>query len=338
MSSSNITTGQDAFLDIVANLVGILIILIVIVGANAGAAARRSVSADPEIESQIQLARLETERQQDALRELEVDNEQLEVLIDQEKALSRTLTDVRHQRLVELETVRQLVEKEKSTLDQRDQQAIDSQSKKQALLKELDDAQATLSAVSSHVESTALRFNQTTTETIEHYPNPIARTVFSQEVHFRLSKGKLVWVPLDELVDTMKQHWRLIGENKTFEKTRQTVGPVGNFRIQYDLDTRGEGKRRQVRFRRFQLIPIDQDAGESVDTALSDQNSQWATRLAIHTPKNTTVSIWVYPDSYADHAQIKAWIHEHGYQMASWPMEHGRLISGSPDGLKTSAQ
>ena len=35
MAIREITTGQDSFLDIVANLVGVLIILVVIVGAQA---------------------------------------------------------------------------------------------------------------------------------------------------------------------------------------------------------------------------------------------------------------------------------------------------------------
>jgi len=301
MSRNNITTGQDAFLDIVANLVGILIILIVIVGAQAGAAARGIVPVDQDLAANIHQAVLQTQRQELALRELEIDNEQLETLIDNEKAYARQLTEVRHQRLIELETV----------------------------------AKATLAALNSAEVSPK---SNTKTETIEHYPNPIARTVFSQEIHFRLYKGKLVWVPLDELVETMKQHWRLIAENKSFVKTKQTVGPVGNFRLQYDLDSRGEGANRRVQFRKFSLIPVDQNVGEPVDLALQSSQSQWSTRLANYSPKSTTVSVWAYPDSYQEHSDIKKWLHTHGYQMASWPMEHGRLISGSPDGFKTSAQ
>ena len=335
MSQSNITTGQDAFLDIVANLVGILIILIVIVGAQAGAAARSAVAVDKDLESNIHQAVLETQRQELALRELEIDNEQLETLIDQEKAYARQLTDVRHQRLVELETVRQLVKKQTKDLDQKDRDAFLAKTNQQNLKRKLTDAKATLAALNSADVSPK---SNTKTETIDHYPNPIARTVFSQEIHFRLYKGKLVWVPLDELVETMKQHWRLIAENKSFQKTKQTVGPVGNFRLQYDLDSRGQGADRRVQFRKFNLIPVDQNAGEPVDWALQSSQSQWSTRLANYSPQTTTVSVWAYPDSYQEHSEIKKWLHTQGYQMASWPMEHGRLISGSPDGFKTSAQ
>ena len=335
MSQSNITTGQDAFLDIVANLVGILIILIVIVGAHAGAAARDVVLVDQSLESKIHQAVLQTQRQELALKKLEVDNEQLETLIDQEKAFTRQLTDVRHQRLVELETVRQLVEKETSDLDKEDREVLRAHSEQRQLKRKLGDLEQTLAALTNAVEAPQ---SVTRTDTIDHYPNPIARTVFSQEVHFRLADGKLVWVPLDELVETMKQHWRLIAENKSFQKTRQTVGPVGNFRLQYDLDSRGQGASRKVQFRKFSLIPVDQDVGEPVSWALKSSESQWSTRLSLCSPKTTTVSIWVYPNSYQEHSTIKQWLHEHGYQMASWPMEHGRLISGSPEGFKTSAQ
>ncbi len=335
MSKSNITTGQDAFLDIVANLVGILIILIVIVGAHAGAAARGVVSVDQDLESNIHQAVLQTQRQELALKKLEIDNEQLEELIDHEKAYARQLTEVRHQRLIELETVRQLVEKQTEDLDRKDRDALAAKAVQQNLQRKLAEAKATLAALNS---ADASSMPNTKTETIDHYPNPIARTVFSQEIHFRLSKGKLVWVPLDELVETMKHHWRLIAENKSFMKTKQTVGPVGNFRLQYDLDSRGQGASRRVQFRKFILIPVDQDAGEPVDWALQSRQSQWATRLGMYPPETTTVSVWAYPDSYQEHSQIKKWLHTHGYQMASWPMERGRLISGSPDGFKTSAQ
>ncbi len=335
MNKSSITTGQDAFLDIVANLVGILIILIVIVGAHAGAAARAIVAVDKDLESNIHQAVLQSQRQELELKKLEIDNEQLETLIDHEKAYARQLTDVRHQRMVELETVRQLVHKQTNELDQKDKAAFVAKTKQLDLQRQLADAQATLAALESAKASTE---PMTKTETIEHYPSPIARTVFTQEVHFRLANGKLLWVPLDELVDAMKQHWRLIAENKSFQKTKQTIGPVGNFRLQYDLDSRGQGAKRRVQFRKFDLIPVDQNAGEPVDLALQSDRSQWMSRLKKYSPETTTVSVWVYPDSYQEHSEIKNWLHSHGYQMASWPMEHGRLISGSPDGFKTSAQ
>ena len=38
---------------------------------------------------------------------------------------------------------------------------------------------------------------------IKTYPTPISRTVYGREVHFQLHKGRIVLVPLDQLVDEL---------------------------------------------------------------------------------------------------------------------------------------
>jgi len=330
----NITTGQDAFLDIVANLVGILIILVVLVGAHARSSA--SSPAKPEFASTEKLiaANLAADEAASRMDVLIKDNEQVEVLIDQENAVARQLTEIRHQRLVAMEELKkQLVDKQ-SELDAQDQALLSKQSEKIGLQRQLKQLTDTTAAVSS------LKTNTSDAKTIDHYPNPIASTVFSQEVHFRLTGGKLVYVPLDELVSKMKQDWQLIAENRTeFNSSRDTIGPIGNFRLQYELETSATaGSRRQIRFKRFALFPVVETAGEPTAVALSNPASQWNAVLKNLNPAQTTVSIWVYPDSFKDHALIKKWLYENKFKMASWPLEFGRLISGGPDGLKTSAQ
>ena len=333
MSQSNMSQGQDAFLDIIANLVGILIILIVIVGASASQAAKSSVAVDPEVESKIQQASYEAKRQSIALKKITIDNESLEQMIDQEQEIARQLTDVRHQRLVELETVRREIEKQTLQLAAEDRQRLEQDAGQRKLRQRLQSLNASISAV-EHLQTGV----EKETEVIRHYPNPIAKTVFAQEVHFCLSDGKLTWVPLDELVDMMKRHWQLVADNKAFQQTRQTIGPIGNYRLQYDLYSTGTGRNRRVQFRQFSLFPVSRLVGENVAEALSNSRSDWATRLDGHPPSATTVSIWVYPDSYIQHAEVKKWLHEKGFKMASWPLEHGKLISGAPDGFRTTAQ
>lgn len=329
----NITTGQDAFLDIVANLVGILIILVVLVGAHA----RSSASNPPEPEvgliEKVTAADLAADQAASRMDVLVKDNEEIEVLIDQEHAVARQLTDVRHRRLVALEELKQQLAVKQSELDAQDQAILQQQSETIALERQLKQLTDTAAAVSS------LKTNTSDAKTIDHYPNPIASTVFSQEVHFRLSGGKLVYVPMDELVNKMKQDWQLIAESKTeFNSARDTIGPIGNFRLQYELESSAARTRRRIRFKRFVLYPVVDSAGEPTEVALSNPASHWNAVLKNLNPVQTTVSIWVYPDSYHDHALVKKWLYENHYKMASWPLEFGRLISGGPDGLKTSAQ
>lgn len=330
----NITTGQDAFLDIVANLVGILIILVVLVGAHARSNAAHAPLPDEKIAEQISVANFAADEATQRMRTLIKDNEEIEVLIDEENAVARHLTEVRHQRLVALEELKQQLATKQGQLDLQDQALLEQKSEKIELQRKLQQLTDTAEAISN------LKTNASDVKTIDHYPNPIARTVFSQEVHFRLTGGRLVHVPLDELVSKMKQDWRLIAERKTsFNNARDTIGPIGNFRLQYELESAATaGDRRQIRFKRFALFPVVEDAGERVADALSDSASQWNAVLKNLNPAQTTVSIWVYPDSFVDHAIVKKWLYQNDYKMASWPLEHGRLISGGPNGLKTSAQ
>ena len=330
----NITTGQDAFLDIVANLVGILIILVVLVGAHARSNATNPLELKVDLTEEVTAANLAADQAASRMNVLIKDNEDIEVLIDQENAVARQLTEVRHQRLVAMEELKRQLAVKQSELDEQDQAILKQQSKKIELERELKQLTDTVAAVSS------LKTNTSDAKTIDHYPNPIASTVFSQEVHFRLSGGKLVYVPMDELVNKMKQDWQLIAERRTeFNTARDTIGPIGNFRLQYELETLAtNGTRRQIRFKRFALFPVVENAGEPTEAALSNPASHWNSVLKNLNPAQTTVSIWVYPDSFQDHALVKNWLYEHKYKMASWPLEFGRLISGGPDGLKTSAQ
>lgn len=330
----NITTGQDAFLDIVANLVGILIILVVLVGAHARSNASTTPTPDDQVAEQIAQTNLAAEDSLSRMDVLVQDNEELEVIIDQENAVARQLTEIRHRRLVALEELKQRFEIKQQQLDQQQQKQLAQEAEKIALQRQLKRLSDTTEAVSN------LKTNASDAKTIDHYPNPIARTVFSQEIHFRLTGGKLVHVPLDELISKMKQQWKLIAERRTqFNNSRDTIGPVGNFRLQYELETSSlAGDRRQIRFKRFALYPVDEDAGEPVAAALGDPQSQWNEMLRNLTPHQTTVSVWVYPGSFQDHATVKQWLYEHKFKMASWPLEFGRLISGGPNGLRTSAQ
>jgi hypothetical protein len=330
----NITTGQDAFLDIVANLVGILIILVVLVGAHARTNASIAPVADDLIAQQITQAEIKADDAASRLDVLVADNEELEVIIDQEKSVARHLTEVRHQRLVALEELKQQIKFKQQRLDQQQQTALAHKQQKIGLERQLKQLAETTAAVSN------LKTNASDAKTIDHYPNPIARTVFAQEIHFRLTGGKLVHVPLDELVSKMKQDWKLIAERRSeFSNSRDTIGPIGNFRLRYELETASVANvGRRIRFKRFALYPVDEDAGETVGMALRDSASQWNQLLQTLNPDQTTVSVWVYPDSFEDHATVKKWLYSKGFKMASWPLDYGRLISGGPNGLKTSAQ
>ncbi|MFT5300974.1 MAG: hypothetical protein ACI87E_000520 [Mariniblastus sp.] len=347
MSVKQITTGQDSFLDIVANLVGILIILVVVVGAQASASLS---SAQPKEELIDQSKALEQElsRESDLLTKLEKDNELLENRIVRENQFAASLTDQRHQMLMQLGIVKSEMKKQRAKLES-EAAAVNKQTR-QTIQKQnefaLEKIRLSQELAAIERESNAVTANAPSSEVIKHFPNPIAKTVFSKEVHFLLADGKLSYVPMEELIVKMKSEWKVKAEKlKRADRTIETVGPVANFRMQYELaveNVRQETKvgptsRKSVQFKHFKLLPTSVSAGESISDAISS-DSEFNAVLGRYQPMETTVSVWVYPDGFEDHNRLKNWLHENSFQMASWPLEYGKQISGGPNGFRTSAQ
>ncbi len=110
MSVKQITTGQDSFLDIVANLVGILIILVVVIGAQANHSRSKPEPKIALIEK-IQDLEENVSRTSNVVAKLQTDNEQLEEGILKENRLAADLTDQRHEMLVQLEIAKRQMEK-----------------------------------------------------------------------------------------------------------------------------------------------------------------------------------------------------------------------------------
>ena len=346
---NNLNDGQDSFLDIVANLVGILIILVVIVGASASNRSQQApVQPDPELEAAYISTIQQIENESYLTHKLRTDNQQLEQQILDQNRLTAELATQRHRKLVQAETLRLQAEEIKTKIDaklanfdeatRKNQQAqIQLTAAQEALTAELKDTKAQTAAL-------AASFKPAKNKQLKHYPSPIAKTVFSEEIHFRLSDGKLTYVPLEQLLGLMKDEWRLKAEQRLthLNHTLETVGPLDGFRLQYQLTAvengpAGARQGRSITFDRFRVIPQPNQPTETVATALTE-GSRFRSILSRHEPRRTTVSIWLYPDGFSDHRKIKNWLHENGYQIASWPLEYGRHIAGGPNGFKTSAQ
>ena len=123
----------------------------------------------------------------------------------------------RNQLLLQVQQAKSQLERQKQSLTASHQRVLE-QSATLATLREefrnLDSSYTSLASVAAK------------DETIDHYPTPIAKTVFSDEVHFRLRSGRLVHVPMNDLVDQMKRkpgNWKRLmkrlkplGQSRTF--------------------------------------------------------------------------------------------------------------------------
>jgi len=344
MTVKQITTGQDSFLDIVANLVGILIILVVIVGAQAKVAWQFE-TAEPETTEDLTQLDEQLSAIGSHIHKLELDNLNLQSQIAEQLLVAQELGQQRHRLLIEIELAEQQLNQAKASrqeqLDQQQREQLARRDKQQQLMNELLAIQKSTEALE--------HLNAPQSEVIEHFPNPIAKTVFSEEVHFQLRRGKIVYVPMDELLSRMKSEWKDQAEKlRNQPSVTGTVGPLQNFRLQYELIAHtipqpGQpgGGRIMIQFNGFQLFPASENLGVSIAEALQENQgagSEFIYHLRRYPPGKTTVSLWVYPDSFSEYNQVKKWLYDNGYQVACWPLSHDKWIAGGPGGFRTSAQ
>lgn len=328
--------GSDSFLDVVANLVGILIILVMVVGVRAKdafleVAPREAADVINERERQkLAATRRATEQiQQDVQRLTEIMQQQdLEIAYRREE---RDRIDLM------IQAANEAIEKHRGELTAVQQQQFDAQRQLIAARRELAQIQQ---------QQAALEATGRQTEIIHHLPTPMAKTVFGKEFHLLLTGHRVTYVPWEELVAELKKEapqkvWRL---NEQTEFT-ETLGPIGGFWMKYTIKRSaamlpvrgGMAVSQRVELDHFELLPVDANRGEAIDAAFQP-GSLLLSRLAENPPQETTITIWVYPDSFGDFRKLKQRFYEMGYLTAARPMPEGYPIGGSPQGTRSAGQ
>ncbi len=365
--------GGDSFLDIVANVVGILIILILVVGMQIArspdiqAEAERIVAqkraeipepsqpAPPAVPAELAAAPevvAETPpkprpRTQRVPVDLELPRRRL-------TALAQGFLDtVAQLRRMQLETLAREQERQRlgvelairtERLESRTQK-LDSDLRQRVMMaREVDQLHAELGKLD---EQLLFMNNPQKVVEIRHDPTAISRTVYSDELHFRLAEGRVTYLPIDRLVDRVRgdidrQVWKL-RENGRIESS---VGPIDGFSMNYILRSRRvmvdrPGSRAQMgtvaEVVRWELIPGGPAMGENLEDALRP-GSEFRRVLERANPRRATVTLWIYPDGFDQFRTIKEEVARLGFATAARPLPEGTPIAGSPHGSRSSAQ
>lgn len=341
--------GQDSFLDVVANLVGILIILIILIGARArdvavqaatdeATADQQQAAADggPGAASREEISSTAESARRDA-NAIEQDVNEIHAQIQ------RGNVDVEYRRH-ERDKFNLLVTMAEQELEKHRGKLSASQQQQYDVERELIAARTELDELSKGRDFYARSEPETTV--LEHLPTPMARTVFGKEVHFRLKNGRLALVPWEEVVERLKAEIpNRLSRLRDAPEYTDTMGPIAGYWLKYTIKrterrvqtNAGAGVQTRIELDRFVLIPLNEDIGEPVETALSEGSQL---RAALHglVPGRTTVTVWVYPDSFAQFRNLKHALFEKGYLTAARPLPEGHPIGGSPEGSRSAAQ
>ncbi|MFM1904626.1 MAG: hypothetical protein RLZZ440_2526 [Planctomycetota bacterium] len=322
------SAGQDSFLDVVTNIVGILIILVMVIGARV----RQVVLAPPEpvLTPEVEALAAEVESLGQTLVSTEREIEALQGQVRTLEAAAAGASDARLQLATAVAAAKVAVAERKEAADEAAVAAAERSARRRSLEEQIQRCS---------LEAKGLAHAAATTQEVLAYPTPIGRTVNGEEIHFRLAGGRVAYVPLDELFDLAKAHTRRNSDSITQLASRiVSVGPEQGFALDYVIEAKVDAARGQVlvRSREWVVRPADANVGEPVEQALGP-HSRFRRVLSGVKPE-TTVTLWCYPDSFDAYRQVRAELHRLGVPTAGRPLPDGAPIGGSTEGSKSVVQ
>jgi hypothetical protein len=312
---------SNSFLDVITNSIGILIILVMVAGQRA-----------KDVSSALATAPLNAEL---AAAQAEADTVEQDV-----HRISAEMASVQAElagRAAERGQLSTLVEAIESELAQR-RAALDEQSRRQYDLQRdmalARDQLQRLEAEREQTDKTALP----ETVQIESYPTPISKTVDGKEMHVQLLGGRVTFVPFEALIDQLRASLREYASKLQDQgDVTDTLGPIGGFRLRYALERHDTPHGGFVQVSRIELIPTSSQLGEPLDAALAAK-SNFRNKLEMMSPRQYTITVWTYPDSFAEFRRLKKELYGMGYAVAGRPLPEGMPIGASPSGSKSSAE
>lgn len=327
--------GQDSFLDVLTNLVGILVILVMLVGLRAAKAPVR-LPEGPTAQEQQLAAELAAE--QARVQSLRADVLRLAEQIHKVQQATRLRNQERLMLATAVAAAQQQLEAQRT--------ALDAQTRRQMELRQA------LSKAEAELEYWTKELHQEVPppehlEVLYHTPTPLSRTVDELEAHFQLRKGRIVFVPMREIVEAVKRDAQAKQDKlRQLSEIVETIGPIGGFRVKYEFEKKevalaGPNQPGMIAtvasLRYLMLLPVRAEMGESLEQALQPDSEFWRV-LAQFPPRRSTVTIWTYPDSFLEFRRLKEVLANQGYATAARPLPEGVPISASPMGTKSAAE
>jgi hypothetical protein len=344
----------DSFLDVVANVCGIIIRLILVTWA--GSRAYHTANAERGLSEPVAItasARPATP----ALREIadplddDLRRHRAELAEEQERLL---------QKLKQFEWLRasnENAEKEILGLAAAGHEAVAVQTNlaKAAAAKtsEVQAAQLSLADLQRRSKKVADELaeleKQPPPTKVLHYRTPLSHPVHTDELHFECQRGRISYLDVDGFVVEIKRGLDdKAAQLKNQWRVESTTGAIGAFCLHYvvermpgTLDGVGGMPNPEGLFRYgvtgWVAEPIAADRGETLKAALAP-GSEFRRQIEAVDPEHAVVTLWVYPDSFGLYRALRDYMHERGIEVAGRPLPIGASIASSRDGTASRGQ
>jgi hypothetical protein len=339
----------DSFLDVVANVVGIIIRLILVVWVGARSYTKlvdqRLADAEPSLpalevkESDEPVYRVMQEEHRQ-IKKLEADLLQELRLVQRERDIRRELEPGEKENALQVEAAKQ------ARARARNAEAKEAAELQQASLT-TEQIQARCKKLSDQIRQLQL---QPVAHKVLHYRTPVSKVVQGDEYHFELKEGRVAFVDVfgllaefsthrDDIERQLQSSWQVTGK----------LGPIGAFQMLFVVERErglidslgGDRPGTDHGFRyglaSWQIQPAALDRGESVAEALSPGSAfrEIADRLDA---EQAAVTFWVYPDSFAAFRQLRDYLYKREITVAARPLPDGLPIASSRKGTASRGQ
>ena len=328
--------GGDSFLDIVANIVGILVLLVVVVGVRA---ARVVIVPEPQV------AEVEIEQTTEAIKQAEstaaLDRQDAQKLRRQAQIAlseSKLLDQTRLEMATYAAKLRQELDEEREKLDEQDQKALD-------LNNQLAQAQLELDKLNQQ-QLSLFDATEPETETIHFDTTPIIKERVKDEVFVRVRGDLVTYLPIKELQQEVTNNLTTI-RNQLSSKPGQTAsventaGPIDGFQLRYLFQRRlvqtnaGVMMAGGLAVARLEELGVPQS--DTIEGALAPSGMLQG-RLAGIDPKKTVVTLVAYPDSFELIPELESGLRERGYRVAKLLMHQNQQMTFSTQGRESVLQ
>jgi len=329
----------DSFLDLVANVVGIILRLILVAWAGSRSYKGLPVSAElpalpattlsvatTEYENQAVVAQTEVDSLQGRLKAMQLE---MAKLLEKSGLLEKDAIEIK--------------EKEKAlAVAMADLAALDSKGSgslandEVLVFKDRASREKEIKELSAQIEE--LRKAPTLRKT-HRWKTPVSQTLQSDEIIFECRNGRVTGVDLAPMLDEIQGKLKEKGEQLRFQWTvEDETSPHGSFRLKYAIEREksaleqfgGAKPSDQTSFRyglaSWEVIPVDKQRGETLEEALKPA-SKFRAIIDRLDPSQTAITFCVYPDSFALYREIRDFLHEKDIVVAGRPLPYEAPIA-----------
>lgn len=341
----------DSFLDVVANVVGIIIrlILVVWVGARSYSSVQEAAKSSPAGKAGVEM---QTGAITDPLQnELEQHRRELGQLRLRLLEQLRQLQQVKEEqiqvagKLTAVSSRQQGLEGEQTGLERVLANHANASQRAGQLLGDLRQRRQKLSEEIRAVEQLPVQ------KQVLRYRTPVSQVVHTDEFFFELQQGRVAFIDIAALLAEVRQAMEERGGDlrRQWQLTDSTM-PVGAFRLRYTMERQrqlfdavmsiapdAKDNRYYYGVTGWEVEPVLPVRGETIERALA-KGSQFRQVADVLDPELSTVTFWVYPDSFALFRQLRDYLYERGVTVAGRPKLEGTPIAASRHGTRSRGQ